>query len=108
MSQELSGVDRICLRAGVHGAGRSLLRSLHEAEQVEQHRVDCLKRVVDRERGVIEALRDNPAVLARLAQRDLGFQRAGERPIPVAVPPVTRPSEKPFVPRPVPFPSDRA
>ena len=43
----------------------------------------------------------DPAVIARLAQRDLGFHRPGEQPVPVAVPVVGDWPEKAFVPTPV-------
>ena len=83
-------------------------QALSEAEQVEQHRVDSLKTVVDRERHILEATRDDPAVLARLAQRDLGFRQAGEKSISVDVPPVTSSSEEAFTPKPEPLPPSLA
>ena len=70
-------------------------------EQAQQHRLDALKRVVDRERRLLEAMQSDPAVIARLAQRDLGFRYPGHRPVLVSVPASSGPTEQPFVPEPV-------
>lgn len=48
------------------------------AEQREQHRLDTLRGVLDRERRQLDAIHNDPTVVARLAQRDLGFHRPGE------------------------------
>ena len=57
------------------------------AEQREQYRVDKLRQLVEREKRQVDALQNDPTVVARLAQRDLGFRRPGETVVPVAVPP---------------------
>ncbi len=59
--------------------------SLTLAEQAEAFRLQQLQNVVEREQAVFDAIRDDPAVLARLAQRTLRFQRDDERAIVVPV-----------------------
>lgn len=54
-------------------------------EQRERHRVNRLKALVERERRQLEAIQNDPTVVARLAQRDLGFHRPGETVIAVPV-----------------------
>jgi hypothetical protein len=76
-------------------------QALRVVEQQEQYRVDQLQAAVDRERRLLEAMQRDPAVIARLAQRDLGFRRPGEQPVPVAVPEVDTTSDDPFEPKPV-------
>ena len=80
------------------------------AEQREQHRLDTLRAVVARERRQLEAIHNDPTVVARLAQRDLGFHRPGEKVVSV---PVENPDrfaniadleDESFVPQPVPPP----
>ena len=56
------------------------------ASQAEQHRVDALQRVVDREHRHLKALRSDQAVIDRLAQRELRFRRVGERAVRVSPP----------------------
>jgi cell division protein FtsB len=58
------------------------------AEQAEKHRLDAMQRVVERERHLLDAMQSDPAVIARLAQRDLHFYRPGDTTIAVDVPPV--------------------
>ena len=89
-------------------------RVLEIAHQAEQHRVNALQRVVDREHRLLEALQSDQAVIDRLAQRDLNFRRAGEQVIRVSLPVedargasrfVTSDiPEAPFVPEPAPTP----
>ncbi len=55
------------------------------AEQREQYRLNRLKEVVARERRQVEAIQNDPTVVARLAQRDLGFHRPGETVVSVPV-----------------------
>lgn len=74
---------------------------LRVAEQAEQHRLDSLGRVVDRERSLLEATRDDPAVIARLARRELHFRHPGEYPVLVSVPGQSTSPEEPFTPDPV-------
>lgn len=51
------------------------------AEQVEAYRLHELGRIVENARATSDALRDDPGVIARLAQRDLRFERSDERTI---------------------------
>ncbi len=55
------------------------------AEQREFHRLEKLRAVVALERRQVDAIQNDPTVVARLAQRDLGFERPGEKVVPVAV-----------------------
>lgn len=55
------------------------------AEQREKHRLDKLRQVVATERRQVDAIQNDPTVVARLAQRDLGFRRPGETVVPVDV-----------------------
>jgi len=48
-------------------------------EQMERDRYELLKSAVDREKRMVDALRSDPAVIGRVAQRELGFQRSGEQ-----------------------------
>lgn len=81
------------------------------AEQREQHRVDRLKMLVERERKQLDAIQNDPTAVARLAQRDLGFHRPGETVVPVPVPDAVHhpelagPDDDEFVPAPVPAPA---
>lgn len=78
------------------------------AEQAEQHKLHTLQSVVARERRMHKATRDDPAVLARLAQRELGFRQVGRRPVPVLLEPSVAPEVTPendaFTPQPPPVP----
>jgi len=56
------------------------------AEQREQHRLDQLRRTVERERRQLEAVQNDPAVVARIAQRDLGFRRVDSTAVAVDIP----------------------
>lgn len=76
-------------------------QAVHQAEQAERHRLESLRRVVDHERRLLQALTNNTAVIARVAQRELRFQEHGTQSVLVSVPPVRRPREEPFVPAPV-------
>ena len=76
-------------------------QALRMVEQQEQHRVDKLQAAIDRERRLLEAMQRDPVVIARLAQRDLGFHRPGEQPVPVAVPVADTAIAEPFHPTPV-------
>lgn len=53
--------------------------SLRMAERKEAYRLEQMESLVQRERASYEALRDDPAVLARLAQRDLSFRRLDQQ-----------------------------
>lgn len=48
-------------------------------EQMERERFELLKSTVDREQRVIDGLRNDPAVIARVAQRELGFRRTDDQ-----------------------------
>jgi len=48
-------------------------------EQMERERFELLKSAVDREQRVIDGLRNDPAVIARVAQRELGFRRTDDQ-----------------------------
>jgi len=76
-------------------------QALQVAEQREHHRLDQLRSTLARERETIEAIQTDPAVVARLARRDLRYHRPNE--IPVSIELAARPnvSESPFVPQPV-------
>ncbi len=76
-------------------------QALRMTEQREQHRVDALQGEVDRERRLLEAVQRDPAVIARLAQRDLRFHRPGEQPVVVPVSAVETAPAEPFAPTPV-------
>ena len=72
------------------------------AEQREQHRLDRLKRVVERERLMLDALQNDSGVVARLAQRDLGFLRRDAKVVSVRVPGVVEENDgTSFVSQPV-------
>ena len=76
-------------------------QALRAAEQVRQHRLDELEREVEHERRLLQAMRSDPAVIARLAQRDLRFLRTDARAVLVSVPPEDPTPEGVFVPQPV-------
>ena len=59
------------------------LQALHIAEQAQQRRVEQMQQRVDQERRLLEAMCRDPAVLARLARRELGFHSEQERQVPV-------------------------
>ena len=67
-----------------------------------------MRRVVERERRLLEATRDDPAVIARLAKRELGFRRRGELSVLVSVPQKSVAHETAFTPDPVPLPRSLA
>lgn len=72
-----------------------------EAEQAEQHRLANMQRVVDRETHRLDSLQRDPAVLARMAKRELRFQEEGMRTVAVAVAPCYPPTPAAFVATPV-------
>jgi cell division protein FtsB len=78
-------------------------QALRMAEQREQHRLDGMRRIVERERQMVDAVQSDPAVIARLAQRDLRFYRPGETTVAVDVPAFTA-DEDPYLPREVELP----
>ena len=60
--------------------------ALEVAKQREQHRLDFVLETIDREERLLEAMRSDPVIIDRVVQRDLKFQRAGERVVHVALP----------------------
>ncbi len=75
-------------------------QAMHAAEQAEQHRLDRMREVVERERHLLEAMQSDPAVIARVAQRDLRFYRPGDTTVAVDVP-LAASSEQPFAAKPI-------
>lgn len=73
-------------------------QALRTAEQAQQHRLDTLQSVVDRDRRLYEAMRSDPAVIARAAQRTLRFRRPGEVSVLLSAPVPGNPAEEQFVP----------
>ena len=53
-------------------------QAIQVTRQREQYRLDQLQHRVDTERRNLEALQTDPAVVTRIAQRDLGFHRPGQ------------------------------
>lgn len=83
-------------------------RALRLAEQMEQHRLDQVQRAIERQRRQFDALRTDPAVMARLAQRELNYRRFNEVTVPVETSMTAREMpwldagrHEPFVPEPV-------
>ena len=76
-------------------------QALRMAEQTERHRLDEMQRVVDRERNLLDAMQSDPAVIGRLAQRDLHFHRPGDTSVAVSVPLTANAPQAPFVGEPI-------
>ena len=76
-------------------------QALRLAEQTERHRLAEMQRVVDRERNMLEAMQSDPAVIARLAQRDLHFRRLGDTSVSVSVPLTATALQDRFVAEPI-------
>jgi len=72
-------------------------QAVRAVELAEQHRLDEMKRFVDRERSLLEGMQSDPGVIARIARRDLQFHRPGETTVAVNVPLVGTATENPFV-----------
>lgn len=75
-------------------------QALEMAAQIEQHHLDALQHQVDRERRLLDAIRSDPGVVARLAQRELRFRRVDSQAVHVSVPATRVEAEAPFVPEP--------
>ncbi len=71
------------------------------AEQYQAFKVAQLRKEVERETRLVEAIRSDPAVVTRLAQRDLGLYRRDERAILVGLSPVVPLDSALFVPKPL-------
>ncbi len=81
-------------------------QQLSMVEQSEQHRADQLRGRLEKDRQFLEAMRSDPAVIARLAQRDLRYKRLDEKTVPVDLGAAFDASESAaFVPQPVTPPS---
>ena len=50
------------------------VQQVHGRKQLEEHRLAEMQRAVERERRSLTALRHDPAVISRLAQRELRFR----------------------------------
>ena len=77
---------------------------LRVAEQAQRHELDTLEKRVEDERRMLDAMRGDPAVIGRFAQRDLSFRRIGERVVHVSVPMAASThmaTSVPFAPEPV-------
>ena len=81
-------------------------QTLCREEQVQRHRAEALAEQVEEQHRLLMALRSDPAVVARLAQREYRFRRPGDQVVPVSVVGNVDVSVKarPFVPEPVPLP----
>ncbi len=71
---------------------------LRIAEQRERHYLGLREKRVEQERRLIEAMQTDPNVMARLAQRDLGFRTLDGKPIRVAVSHRSTVNDHPFTP----------
>ena len=74
-------------------------QALRLAEQREQHRIEQLRTVIDRERQAVAAIQTDPAVVARLARRDLRYHSPDETPVWVGDPSPAGPAASEFVPQ---------
>lgn len=68
------------------------------AEQYERYRLEQVQAQVDRERRLLEAVRTDPAVVYRIAERELGLHPEGDRYIDVEPVTASTASEGAFVP----------
>ena len=53
--------------------------ALEIARQREQHRLEVVLETIDKEERLLEAIRSDPVIIDRIVQRELKYQRAGER-----------------------------
>ncbi len=68
------------------------------AQQYERYRLEQVQAQVDRERRLLEAVRTDPAVVYRIAERELGLHPEGDRYIDVEPVTASTASEGAFVP----------
>jgi len=61
-------------------------QAIRAVERVEQQRLDDMAGLVQREKNLLEGMQSDPAVIARVARRDLRFFRPGETTVSVDVP----------------------
>ncbi len=73
-------------------------QTLESAARIEEHRTAVLQAELDDQRRLLTAICSDPAVVARLAQRELGYERPDVAAITVAAPIAARGPEVPFVP----------
>ncbi len=74
---------------------------LKASEQVELHRLQTLQLVVNQQRRALRALQSDPAVLVRLAKRDLGYREPGTDEVVVAAGHQYSPSRETFTSTPI-------
>jgi len=75
-------------------------------EEFQRFQSEQLQEQIKLESQRLEAIRSDPSVVARLAQRDLGLYKRGERAILVSAAPTAPPPPDPvFLPKPVPPPA---
>ena len=60
--------------------------ALEVARQREQHRLEVVLQAIGKEERLLEAMRSDPVIIDRVVQRDLKYQRTGERVVHVALP----------------------
>jgi cell division protein FtsB len=82
-------------------------QALSVAEQMAQHRLDVLRSRIDKEQRLLDALRSDPAVVARFAQRDLGYRRPYEQVVKVSAATTTAAPSTTFGPWAGPIPARR-
>ncbi len=73
-------------------------QTLEAAALIEEHRTAALQTEVEQQRRLLAAICSDPAVVARLAQRELGYERPHAEAITVAAPVVVTGPQQPFVP----------
>lgn len=61
-------------------------QAVRAVEMTEQQRLDNMASLVQREKNLLEGMQSDPAVIARVARRDLHFFRPGETTFAVDVP----------------------
>ena len=79
--------------------------ALQLSRQAERHRLEAMQAVVEKERRTLEAIQTDPAVIARMAQRELGFQPSGSTPVPVVADMPAVEVDESFTPEPIPPPA---
>lgn len=60
--------------------------ALEVAKQREQHRLEVVLEAIEKEERLLKAMRSDTVIIDRVVQRDLKYQRAGERVVRVALP----------------------
>lgn len=75
-------------------------KDMRLAGRIEQSRVDAMEARIEEDQRMLYALRNDPAVIARLARRDLGINPGFDEWVRVNVPVQSTPSEVFFTPQP--------